>query len=534
MIRGQGQRITLYHSHGISLDSNRISRPTNAMVNQRMQKYVMAIDQGTTGSAAFVFNHDGRPVGRADREITQYHPHPGWTSHDPEEIFQSVLAVSRNAMASAGIQPQQLAAIGILNQRETTIVWDRTTGQPVAPAVVWQCRRTAELCEELKQRRLEPTVRSRTGLVIDAYFSATKVRWLLDHTTDGQQRAEAGELCAGTIDSWLLYHLTGGKVHATDVSNASRTMAFNIHTQEWDTDLLSALGIPLCMWPLVQPSGSIFGETDPALFGAEVPIACLIGDQSSALFGQACFQPGTVKNTYGTGSFLLMQIGQQPVPPPSGLITTIGWQRQGQQTQYALEGGVFIAGAAVQWLRDGLGIIEKASDTEQIAQSVGDTGGVYFVPAFAGLGAPHWDMYARGTMVGITGGTTRAHIVRATLEAMAYQVRDVLEAMKSTTGLEIPLLPADGGASANPFLMQFQADLLAMPVEVPELVETTALGAAQLAGLTVGFWASQDEVAAQRRVGQRYAPRIPREEMDRLYAGWQRATERARNWETPV
>ena len=380
---------------------------------------------------------------------------------------------------------------------------------------------------------MQPRVRERTGLVIDAYFSATKIRWLLDHTPDGQRRAEAGELCAGTIDSWLLYRLTGGRVHATDVSNASRTMLFNIHTQDWDIDLLSPLGIPRCMLPDVRPSSSIFGETDPSLFGAAVPISCLIGDQSAALFGQACFHPGMVKNTYGSGSFLLMQTGEQPVPPPSGLLTTIGWRQGGQQTQYALEGSVFITGAAIQWLRDGLGIIEKASDTEKIAQSVSDTGGVYFVPAFAGLGAPHWDMYARGTIVGLTGSTARAHLVRATLEAIAYQVRDVLEVIRPSTQLEIPLLRADGGGSANRFLMQFQADLLGIPVEVPEIAETTALGAAYLAGLAVGFWNSQQELSGQWHLDAHYEPRISREEANKLYAGWQRATERARNWETP-
>jgi len=355
----------------------------------------------------------------------------------------------------------------------------------------------------------------------------------LDHTPDGQRRAEAGELCAGTIDSWLLYRLTGGRVHATDVSNASRTMLFNIHTRNWDMDLLESLGIPRCMLPDVRPSSSIFGETDPSLFGAAVPVTCLVGDQSAALFGQVCFEPGMVKNTYGTGSFLLMQTGDRPVPPAPGLLTTIGWQRQGQQTQYALEGSVFITGAAIQWLRDGLGIIERASDTEEIAQSVSDTGGVYFVPAFAGLGAPHWDRDARGTIVGLTGGTTRAHIIRATLEAIAYQVRDVLEVIRPSIQLEITLLRADGGGSANRFLMQFQADLLGIPVEVPEIAETTALGAAYLAGLAVGFWGSQQELSAQWRLDARYEPRMSRGEADKLYAGWQRAMERARNWETP-
>ena len=436
-------------------------------------------------------------------------------------------------MASAGIGPQQLAAVGITNQRETTVVWDRSTGEPVSPAIVWQCRRTAQMCDELKQRGLEPVVRGKTGLMIDAYFSATKVRWLLEHTPDGQSRAESGELCTGTVDSWLLYRLTGGRVHATDVSNASRTMLFNIHTQEWDADLLSQLGIPLAMLPEVRPSSSVFGETGPGLFGAAVPIACLAGDQSAALFGQGCFQPGMLKNTYGTGSFLLVQTGEQPLPPPAGLVTSIAWQLGGQQTQYALEGSVFITGAAVQWLRDGLGVIKNASDTEGIAESVSDTGGMYFVPAFAGLGAPHWDPYARGTIVGLTGSTNRAHIVRATLEAIAYQVKDVFEVVRSSYASEIPVVRADGGGSANQFLMQFQSDMLGVPVEVPKVTETTALGAAYLAGLAVGFWDSQPELSAQWRLGARYEPQMSRDEADKLYAGWQRAMERSRDWETP-
>lgn len=500
---------------------------------RNQQMYVMAVDQSTTGSAAFIVDHDGQVVSSASLEISQHYPEPGWVSHDPEEIFQTVLTVCREAMAGAGIGPRRLVAIGIANQRETTVVWDRATGLPVAPAIVWQCRRTTPLCEELKQQGVEPLVRERTGLLIDAYFSATKIRWLLDHRPDGQRRAEAGELCAGTIDSWLLYRLTDGKVHATDVSNASRTMLFNIHTQKWDDDLLSTFSIPRCMLPEVRPTSGIFGETGPALFGAAVPLACLAGDQHAALFGQACFHPGMVKNTYGTGSFLLMQTGEEPAPPPAGLLSTIAWQQQGQPVQYALEGSIFIAGAAVQWLRDGLGIIEKASDTDEIARSVVSTGGVYFVPAFAGLGAPHWDMYARGTMVGLTGGTTRAHIVRATLEAIAYQVRDVLEAMRPVSKSEISLLRADGGGSANPFLMQFQADLLGVPVEVPETAETTALGAAYLAGLAVGFWDNLQEIAAQWRLHARYEPRMSREQADQLYAGWQRAMERALDWETP-
>ncbi len=444
-----------------------------------------------------------------------------------------MIAVSQEAMASAGIGPQQLAAVGITNQRETTVVWDRSTGEPVSPAIVWQCRRTAQMCDELKQRGLEPAVREKTGLMIDAYFSATKVRWLLEHTQDGRSRAESGELCTGTVDSWLLYRLTGGRVHATDVSNASRTMLFNIHTQEWDADLLSQLDIPLAMLPEVRPSSSVFGETGPGLFGAAVPIACLAGVQSAALFGQGCFQPGMLKNTYGTGSFLLVQTGEQPLPPPAGLVTSIAWQLGGQQTQYALEGSVFITGAAVQWLRDGLGVIKNASDTEGIAESVSDTGGMYFVPAFAGLGAPHWDPYARGTIVGLTGSTNRAHIVRATLEAIAYQVKDVFEVVRSSYASEIPVVRADGGGSANQFLMQFQSDMLGVPVEVPEVTETTALGAAYLAGLAVGFWDSQPELSNQWRLGARYEPQMSRDEADKLYAGWQRAMDRSRDWETP-
>ncbi len=495
------------------------------------QNHILAIDQSTTGSAAFVFDRYGRVVASASREITQYYLEPGWVSHDPEKLFQSVVAVSREAIASAGIEPQQLAALGITNQRETTIVWDRATGEPVAPAIVWQCRRTAPLCEELKQRGLEPIVREKTGLVIDAYFSGTKIRWLMDHMPDGQRRAEAGELCAGTVDSWLLYRLTRGKLHATDVSNASRTMLFNIHTQEWDSDLLSALDIPIEMLPEVRPSGSMFGETGPGLFDVPVPIACLVGDQSGALFGQACFQTGMVKNTYGTGAFLLMQTGEQPVAPPPGFLATIGWQRESQNTRYALEGSVFITGAAIQWLRDGLGIIKNAAETSEVAKEIPDTGGVYFVPAFAGLGAPHWDPYARGTIMGITGGTDRAHIVRATLEAIAYQVRDVLEVIRQPAPSDIPMLRADGGGSANPFLMQFQADMLGIPVEVPEIAETTALGAAHLAGLAVGFWSNEKDLATQWQANARYEPRMSRDEADNLYAGWQRAMERARNWE---
>ena len=494
---------------------------------------ILAVDQGTTGSVAFVFDREGRIISSADREITQHYPHPGWVSHDPEELFQTTLMVAREAMSRAGIEPLQVAAMGITNQRETTVVWERTTGRPVAPAIVWQCRRTAPLCESMRHRGLEPLVRERTGLTIDAYFSGPKIRWLLDHTRDGQRRAEAGDLCAGTIDSWLLYRLTGGAVHATDVSNASRTMLFNINTLTWDGDLLRQLDIPKRILPDVCPSSGVFGETLSRFFGSPIPITGIAGDQHAALFGQACFRPGMAKNTYGTGSFLLMNTGRKPVFSDHGLLTTLAWLAEPGHAEYAIEGSIFITGAAVQWLRDGLGIIQAAADTEPLAESVPDTGGVYFVPAFVGLGAPHWDMYARGTLIGLTGGTARAHIVRATLEAIAYQVRDVLEAIEADTGLPVPLLRADGGGTANAFLMQFQADLLGIPVECPEVTETTALGAAYLAGLAVGLWKGQEEVAHLWRCGRRFEPRMPPQKRDALYADWQRAVERARSWANP-
>jgi glycerol kinase len=418
--------------------------------------------------------------------------------------------------------------MGITNQRETTLVWDRATGQAVGQAVVWQCRRTAPICQKMRQDGLGPLVSERTGLVIDPYFSGTKIRWLLDHTAEGQKRGEAGELCAGTVDSWLLHRFTGGRVHATDITNASRTMLFNIHTGTWDDDLLEYLRIPKAMLPQVQPSGSYFGETEPSLFGSRVPIACMAGDQHAALFGQACFQPGMVKNTYGTGSFLLMQTGQRAVASALGLLTTIAWQQGTGPFQYALEGSIFNTGSAVQWLRDGLGIIGDAAESETMAESVPDTGGVFFVPAFTGLGAPYWDAEARGTITGLTRGTSRAHIVRATLESIAYQVRDVVECMESDTGLRTPVLRADGGGSANSFLMQFQADQLGVPVEVPEVAETTALGAAYLAGLAVGFWDDQETVLRQWRLSRRYEPKMDPQVKDALYSGWKRAVERSR------
>jgi len=496
--------------------------------HQDAQTFIIAVDQGTTGSAAFIFDHDGRVVSSADREITQHYPEPGWVSHDPEEIFQSTLAVSREAMSLAGIQSSQIAAMGITNQRETTVVWDRTTDQPVDQAIVWQCRRTAPLCQQMRQDGLGSLVSERTGLVIDPYFSGTKIRWILDHVAEGQNRSEAGELCAGTVDSWLLHRLTGGRVHATDITNASRTMLFNIHTGAWDNGLLEYLRIPKAMLPQVQPSSSYFGETEPSSFGSRIPITCMAGDQHAALFGQACFRSGMVKNTYGTGSFLLMQTEQRAVASASGLLSTIAWQQGTDQAQYALEGSIFNTGSAVQWLRDGLGIIRDAAETEALAESVPDTGGVFFVPAFTGLGAPYWDAEARGTITGLTRGTNRAHIVRATLESIAYQVRDVVACMEADTGLRTPVLRADGGGSENSFLMQFQADQLGVPVEVPEVAETTALGAAYLAGLAVGFWDDQETVSRQWRLSRRYEPRMESQVRDDLYSGWKRAVESSR------
>ena len=494
--------------------------------------YLLAIDQGTTGTAALLFDAEGRLVASADRDLPQHYPQPGWVEHDPEEVWATTVAAVREALQRARVAASRVAALGITNQRETTLLWERATGRPVARAVVWQCRRTAPLCEELKRRGLEPAVREKTGLPIDAYFSATKVRWLLDHTPQGQRRAEAGDLCAGTVDAWLLWRLTGGRVHATDTTNASRTMLYNIHTLEWDADLLAALDIPAAVLPRVVPSSGVIGETDPALFGAAIPIAGAAGDQHAALFGQACFAPGSGKNTYGTGCFLLQHTGARPVTSRHGLLTTVAW-RLGETVEYALEGSVFIAGAALQWLRDGLGLLHHYAETEPLARSVADTAGVYLVPAFTGLGAPYWDMYARGAILGLTRGTTRAHLVRAALEAQAYQVRDVAEAVRADTGLPLPTLRADGGGSANAFLMQFQADLLGVPVERAAVQETTALGAAFLAGLAVGVWRSREEVAARWRADARFEPRMAEAERQRLYASWRRAVERARGWAQP-
>jgi glycerol kinase len=498
-------------------------------------RYILALDQGTGGSAALVFDERGQPVSSADAEISQHYPQPGWVEHDPDEIYATTLRVAREALDAAKLSGGNIAAVGITNQRETTLIWDRKTGRPIAPAIVWQCRRSAPLCQQLKQAGLEPIVRERTGLLIDAYFSATKIRWLLDNVPGARERADAGELAFGTIDSWLLWNLSGGTVHVTDASNASRTMLFNIHDRQWDPVLLDALQIPASLLPKVGPSSGVMaevaGEALTTFDGVSVPIAGVAGDQQSALFGQACYEGGMSKNTYGTGSFLLLNTVDRAPRSRLGLLTTVGW-RLGDAWTYALEGSVFVTGAAVQWLRDGLKIIETAAETEQLAASVSDTAGVYFVPAFAGLGAPYWDMYARGTLVGLTSATQREHVVRATLEAIAFQTADVLAAMRDESGFEVPVLRVDGGGTANGFLMQFQADLLGTPLEVSEVQETTARGAAYLAGLGVGYWHDQREIARQWAPSRRYEPSMSSNQRADLLTAWHRAVERARGWAT--
>jgi glycerol kinase len=498
-----------------------------------MSRYVLALDQGTSGSTALVVDDEGRVRSRGYAELSQHYPEPGWVEHDPEEIWRVTEAAARDALASAGVGGRDIAAIGITNQRETTILWERATGRAIHRAIVWQCRRTAALCDALKAQGLEATVRDRTGLVIDAYFSGTKIRWLLDHHEDARRRAEDGALAFGTVDSWLVWKLTGGRVHVTDVTNASRTLCLNLDAVDWDDDMLKALGIPRALLPRLVSSSGVVGETvDLGWLPPGIPIAGIAGDQHAALFGQACYGRGAAKNTYGTGCFALMNTGSAPVRSRAGLLTTLGW-RIGGTTTYALEGSVFIAGAAIQWLRDGLGLLARAADSEALARSVPDTAGVYFVPAFVGLGAPHWDMYARGTMVGLTAGATRAHLVRAALEAIAYQSRDVLEAMATDAGVPIDALRVDGGATANDFLCQFQADVLGVPVLRPAVIETTALGAAYLAGLGVGVWPSLDVLARQWSVEQTFTPAMSDGRRADLYGGWRRAVDRARAWATP-
>ncbi|MFC1966650.1 glycerol kinase GlpK [Chloroflexota bacterium] len=492
--------------------------------------FILAIDQGTTGSTVLLFDEKGQEVSRAYREILQIYPKPGWVEHDPREIFLSCVAVAEEAIQKAGVPFSRVRGLGITNQRETTIVWDRSTGQPVYNAVVWQCRRTAELCDTLKKKGMEQVIRQKTGLPIDAYFSATKIRWILDNVPDGQRRAEQGELLCGTVDSWLVWNLTGGKVHITDYSNASRTMLFNINTLKWDEDLLGSLGIPETMLPQVMLSSQIYGETTDGIFnGSRVPVAGLAGDQQAALFGQACYHTGMAKNTYGTGSFVLVNTDDNPVFSNKGLVTTLAWGL-GDKVTYAMEGSIFITGAAVQWLRDGLGLITTAAESEALAASVLDNGGVYFVPAFVGLGAPYWDMYARGTIVGLTRGSTKGHLARATLEAIAFQTRDVVDAMKIDANLQIPILRVDGGGSVNSLLMQFQADILGMPVQRAQIAETTALGAAYLAGLAVGTWRDTAEIGQYWKSSATYEPRMSTDERETLYSDWKYAVGHAQGW----
>ena len=489
--------------------------------------HVLALDQGTTSSRAILFGHDGRPAAQAQQEFPQLYPSPGHVEHDPEAIWQSQLATARDALASAGATANDVAAIGITNQRETTILWERDTGKPVANAIVWQSRITAPLCEQLKRDGHEQTFRDKTGLVIDAYFSGTKIRHLLDTIPGLRARAERGEVLFGTVDSFLIWRLSGGKVHATDYSNASRTLLFNIHTLDWDDELLKIMGVPRAMLPQVCPSSHQFGETDVSLLGGKIAITGVAGDQQAATFGQACFSPGEAKNTYGTGCFLLMNTGHEPVTSQNGLLTTIGWGLNGKVT-YCLEGAIFIAGAVVQWLRDGLGVISSSTEVEKLAAEVETTDGVYFVPAFVGLGAPYWDPHARGTIVGLTRGSTKAHLARAALESMAYQTRDVLDAMQQDSGIKLASLKVDGGACANDLLMQFQADVLDVPVHRPVVQETTALGAAYLAGLAVGFWNDQRDVTTNWVLDREFTPAADSPARTDGYSGWQRAVERSR------
>jgi len=494
-----------------------------------MSRYVMALDQGTTSSRAVLFDRSGAVVAIDQHEFPQYFPNPGWVEHDPLEIWESQLRAARGVLHKARASAADVVAIGISNQRETTVVWDRATGEPISRAIVWQSRQTAPLCDELRRRGLEPEVRSRTGLLIDAYFSATKIRFILDAVDGAQERAQRGELCFGTVDSWLVYKLTGGRVHATEYSNASRTLVYNIHQCDWDELLLSELRIPREMLPEVRDSSGVFGHVSAEWLGAEIPVAGIAGDQQAALFGQGCCEPGRAKNTYGTGCFLLLNTGSRAPVSENGLVTTLAWGIDGR-VEYALEGSIFVAGAAVQWLRDGLSLVADAADTQAAALAVPDTGGVYMVPAFVGLGAPYWDERARGTIVGITRGTTREHLIRATLEAIAYQTRDVVECVVADSGISLDVLRVDGGACRNDFLMQFQADVLGTPVQRPAVLEVTALGAAALAGLAVGFWKDKSELEFATGSSTCFEPRLGVAERDALYQGWKRAVERSRHW----
>ncbi|MBR1675557.1 MAG: glycerol kinase GlpK [Eubacterium sp.] len=494
-----------------------------------MEKYIMALDAGTTSNRAILFDKNGKIVSVAQREFTQIYPKPGWVEHDANEIWSSMLGVAVETMARVGTSAENIAAIGITNQRETTIVWDKETGEPVYNAIVWQCRRTAEYCDSLKKKGFEEMIRSKTGLVIDAYFSATKLRWILENVPGARERAEKGELLFGTVDTWLIWKLTKGRVHVTDYSNASRTMMFNIVDLKWDEDILAELGIPASMLPEVKDSSEVYGLASKHLLGREVPIAGIAGDQQAALFGQQCWEKGNAKNTYGTGCFLLMNTGDKPVFSNNGLVTTIAWGMDGK-VQYALEGSVFIAGASIQWLRDEMKLIDSAEDSEYMAQKVSDTNGCYVVPAFTGLGAPYWNQYARGAIVGITRGVNKYHIIRATLESIAYETQDVLTAMEKDTGLKLSELRVDGGASANNFLLQTESDLINATVIRPGCLESTAMGAAFLAGLAVGYWESRDELRTVLSIDRVFNPVISEEEREKKLAGWRKAVERSFDW----
>lgn len=494
-----------------------------------MGRYVMALDAGTTSNRCILFNEKGEMCSVAQKEFTQFFPKPGWVEHDAEEIWSTQLEVAKEAMANIGATVADIAAIGITNQRETTICWDKKTGKPVCHAIVWQCRRTSEYADSLKKKGLTEKFRQKTGLVMDAYFSATKLRWILENVEGARERAERGELLFGTVETWLIWKLTKGAVHVTDYSNASRTMMFNINTLEWDDEILEELSIPKCMLPEVKPSSYIYGNANPEFFGAPIPIAGAAGDQQAALFGQTCFKAGEAKNTYGTGCFLLMNTGEKPVFSKNGLVTTIAWGLDGKVT-YALEGSIFVAGAAIQWLRDEMKLIDSASDAEYMAKKVRDTNGCYVVPAFTGLGAPHWDQYARGTIVGITRGVNKYHIIRATLESLAYQVNDVLQAMRADSGINLETLKVDGGACANNLLMQMQADISNAPVNRPSCVETTAMGAAYLAGLAVGYWKNKEEVLLNSGIDRIFEPEISEEDRAKKIHGWNKAIKTAYGW----
>lgn len=494
------------------------------------KQYILAFDQGTTSSRAILFDHQGSIISLAQKEFEQIFPKPGWVEHDPNEIWSSQTGVAAEVVTKAGIKPDEIAAIGITNQRETTIIWDKTTGKPVYNAIVWQDRRTASITDQLKKDGLEKTFREKTGLVLDPYFSGTKIKWILDNVNSARSKAKHGDLLFGTVDSWLIWKMTSGEVHITDVTNACRTLLYNIHKNEWDEELLEILDIPASMLPEVKSCSEVYGQTAGEIFTARLPIAGIAGDQQAALFGQVCTQKGMAKNTYGTGCFMLMNTGQEPITSENKLLTTIAWQLNGQ-TEYALEGSVFIGGAVVQWLRDGLRVIQKSEEVEALASQVDSTDGLYLVPAFSGLGAPHWDPHARGTITGITRGTSAAHIARAALEAIAFQSADLLKAMVSDSGIELKELRVDGGASVNSLLMQFQADILDVPVVRPQITETTALGAAYLAGLAVGFWENVEEISQQWSIDQTYKPGMSSDKVTDLYSGWQKAVERAKGWE---